>query len=106
MCNMTGDDFDRLGIAAEDLKVDTFQVGAGCPACRDTGYRGRSAICELLVVDEPIREKIQARANATEIRDVAKEGGMRLMRDDGMNKILAGITTPGEVARVTVRARL
>jgi type II secretory ATPase GspE/PulE/Tfp pilus assembly ATPase PilB-like protein len=100
-------DLTQLGLSADgDQQQSRFLVGRGCEACRETGYRGRIAICELLVVDELIREKIQARAGATDIRDVAVRQGMRLLRSDGVAKITAGITTPSEVTRVTVRATL
>jgi general secretion pathway protein E len=59
-----------------------------------------------LIVDETIRGRIQARSSATEIRDSALASGMRLLRDDGVDKILAGVTTPSEVARVTVRTEI
>ena len=80
-----------------------YRSGPGCPDCRNTGYRGRVAICELLRVDESMRRKIQIRASAADIRDAAVQAGMRLLRDNGVEKVRAGITTPGEVARVTVR---
>lgn len=104
--SLSDEDLSQLGFSPDDLPQTTCRKGSGCEACRDTGYRGRSVICELLVVDEPVRSKIQDRSNATDIRDVARERGMTLLRDDGLSKILAGVTTPNEVARVTVRSRL
>jgi general secretion pathway protein E len=100
---LTGNESEQFGLttAAEPLR---YRAGPGCPACRNTGYRGRVAICELLRVDESIRRHIQSRGSATEIRDAAVKLGMRLLRDDGIEKVLSGITTPGEVARVTVRS--
>lgn len=59
---------------------------------------------ELLLIDDQVRAAIQERRNATEIREVALRAGMRLLREDGLEKILAGKTTPEEVERVTVRA--
>jgi general secretion pathway protein E len=103
---LTAEDAERLGIARHEDGKDTYRLGSGCPACRQTGYRGRIAICELLIIDASIRERIEARASATDIRDVALEGGMRLLREDGFEKTLAGVTTPSEVNRVTVRTRL
>lgn len=93
----------QLGLAAEKDERAHYRAGDGCDACRKTGFRGRVAICELLAVDESIRARIQARASASEIRASALAAGMRLLRDDGVEKIMAGVTTPGEVARVTVR---
>jgi type II secretory ATPase GspE/PulE/Tfp pilus assembly ATPase PilB-like protein len=80
--------------------------GKGCSNCRDTGYRGRIGVFELLMIDDPVRSKIQDRSNASEIRDVALTRGMRLLRDDGVVKILEGHTTVEEVGRVTVRAAM
>ncbi|MEM9367979.1 MAG: ATPase, T2SS/T4P/T4SS family [Planctomycetota bacterium] len=72
-----------------------------CAACRGTGYRGRLGLFELLIVDESIRERIQSRASATDIRSLAQDAGMRLLREDGQSKIAQGLTTDSEVARVT-----
>ena len=80
--------------------------GRGCPNCRDTGYRGRVGVFELLMVDNPVRSKIQDRSNASEIRDVGLTRGMQLLRDDGVQKIIQGLTTVEEVSRVTVRAAM
>jgi general secretion pathway protein E len=80
--------------------------GRGCSNCRETGYRGRVGIFELLMVDDPVRSKIQDRSNASEIRDAALARGMQLLRDDGVRKILQGNTTVEEVSRVTVRAAM
>jgi general secretion pathway protein E len=80
--------------------------GRGCSNCRDTGYRGRVGIFELLGIDDQVRTRIQQRANASEIRDAALARGMHLLRDDGVAKIGRGLTTVEEVARVSVRASL
>jgi type II secretory ATPase GspE/PulE/Tfp pilus assembly ATPase PilB-like protein len=80
--------------------------GVGCDDCRKTGYKGRVGIFELLMIDDPVRARIQARANATEIRSTALERGMTLLRDDGIHKILRGLTTADDVSRVTVRAAI
>ena len=101
---LTGNEREQLGLATAAESSLRYRAGPGCPACRNTGYRGRVAICELLRVDESIRRHIQSRASATEIRDAAIKGGMRHLREDGIEKVLAGITTPAEVARVTVRS--
>jgi type II secretory ATPase GspE/PulE/Tfp pilus assembly ATPase PilB-like protein len=92
---------------------DTFSVpfsvlayGRGCCNCRETGYRGRVGIFELLLVDELVRSKIQDRSNASEIRDAALSRGMEMLRADGMRKIEKGLTTVEEVSRVTVRAAI
>ena len=77
-----------------------------CSACRQTGYRGRLGIYELLRIDETLRGKITQRAHSTEIRDYAVSRGMRLLAECGNSKIESGLTTREEVARVTMRATM
>jgi general secretion pathway protein E len=74
---------------------------AGCEACRGTGYRGRTAIHELLRVDDDVRALVMARADATAVRRRAVAAGMTTLREDGAAKARAGITTEAEVLRVT-----
>jgi general secretion pathway protein E len=75
--------------------------GVGCGRCMHTGYRGRIAIFELLVVDDEARGLIMAKASAQEIRERAISLGMRTLRQDGIEKVRKGITTVDEVLRVT-----
>lgn len=86
--------------------IETLLHGRGCPNCRATGYRGRVGLFELLAINDVVRSKVQERANASDIRDVALSRGMKLLRDDGISKILRGFTTVDEVSRVTVRAAM
>jgi len=82
--------------------TDTFfKTGPGCPTCLNTGYSGRNAIYEMLLVTDEIRELIMARANSNVIKKVAMERGMRTLRQDGVLKVRKGITTSEEVMRVT-----
>ncbi|SOE34241.1 GspE/PulE family protein [Delftia acidovorans] len=83
-----------LGVLAQRLvrKIDTTEP---------SGYRGRTGIFEMLVVDDTIRAQIHRQASESEIRDTALASGMRLMRDDGERLVREGITTPEEVLRVT-----
>ena len=76
-------------------------AGSGCADCRGTGYRGRTAIHELLVVDDPIRALVMARADAGTIRRHATTHGMTPLRGDGLAKARAGVTTLAEVLRAT-----
>jgi general secretion pathway protein E len=78
--------------------------GTGCERCRNTGYFGRIGLFELLVVDEPVRNAIQTRANASQIRLLAINDGLQLMYADGIEKIRNGVTTIEEVLRVSQRA--
>jgi general secretion pathway protein E len=97
---------EDIHLAERDGYTQKLTHGHGCANCRETGYRGRVGIFELLMVDDPVRAKIQDRSNASEIRDVALTRGMQLLRDDGVRKILQGNTTVEEVGRVTVRAAM
>jgi general secretion pathway protein E/type IV pilus assembly protein PilB len=75
--------------------------GAGCRACRQSGYRGRTGIHELMVTGDTIRELCVQRANAVAIRNQALKEGMMTLRQEGWRKVLQGKTTIDEVARVT-----
>ncbi len=75
--------------------------GAGCRRCRGTGYRGRSGLFELMTLTPEVRELIMDRAPAGRIVTQAREQGLRLLREDGWRKVLAGVTTPEEVVRCT-----
>ena len=94
----------------EELKlfgIDTSQSlyhGKGCEQCASTGYYGRAGIFELLVVDEEIRKLILKSADANQIRNTAKQYGMRTLLEDGAEKIKAGVTTLSEILRVTQEA--
>jgi type II secretory ATPase GspE/PulE/Tfp pilus assembly ATPase PilB-like protein len=78
-----------------------FFEGAGCIECGGTGYKGRTAICELLDLSDNIREMILARRPASEIKKAAREEGMRFLRESAVEQVLKGITTLREVNKVT-----
>jgi general secretion pathway protein E/type IV pilus assembly protein PilB len=75
--------------------------GEGCRSCRQTGFRGRQGIFELMVTGDTIKEMCVQRVNAGVIRNQAIKEGMITLRKDGWRKVLQGITTIDEVARVT-----
>jgi general secretion pathway protein E len=75
--------------------------GRGCPRCLDTGYQGRLGIYELMLVDDEIRQLVLKNVDASTIKNAARRKGLRSLREDGAEKVLAGITTTAEVARVT-----
>jgi general secretion pathway protein E len=81
----------------------TLQRGRGCPSCRETGYRGRTGIFELLAVTDEVRQAVGRMAPASELRELAHAQGMSTLRDDGWAKVQAGLTTVEEVLRVTER---
>ena len=78
-----------------------FAEGAGCLECSGTGYHGRTAICELLDLTDRIREMIVDRRPTSEIKRVAREEGMITLRESGLAKIRAGITSVKEINKVT-----
>ena len=75
--------------------------GAGCDHCLGTGFRGRTGVYEVLMVDDEIRAELQRRRGSAEIRRLAIERGMRALYDDGLRQVLAGRTTIAEVLRVS-----
>ena len=81
--------------------IDTLYRAKGCPRCRNLGYSGRIGIYELLAIDDTLIEKMSACAPLHEIRETARNAGMKPLRIDGLEKVKAGITTLEEVYRVT-----
>jgi type IV pilus assembly protein PilB len=81
--------------------VPALHKGAGCDACGQTGYRGRTGVFEILVVDAAVHGLIRERADSRRIRDTASRGGFTSMRDDALSKAVAGRTTIDEVLRVS-----
>ncbi|QDF95607.1 type II secretion system protein GspE [Azoarcus sp. DD4] len=79
----------------------TVQRARGCPACKGSGYRGRTAVHELFVLDEEAHRAILAGADATTLHAVACRGGMLTLYEDGLRKVAAGLTSLEEVLRVT-----
>ncbi|WP_374703418.1 GspE/PulE family protein [Bacillus sp. Marseille-P3661] len=84
------------------LYVEKLYRGRGCGSCRDTGYRGRMAIQEVLVIDDEIRGLMMNNAPISKIRDHAMQAGMIFLLDDGLLKAKQGLTTTEEVLRVAV----
>ncbi len=100
---------ETLPISEDELAVleiersDCPQVvkGAGCERCGQTGYRGRIGLYELLVMSDAIRHHIATGADANIIREESIREGMKTLREDALEKLKAGLTTPEEVVRVT-----
>ena len=78
-----------------------LQKGSGCKQCDYTGYESRIGIFELLDIDDAMRHMIVKTADATVLKEEAVRSGMRTLKQDGWSKVLAGLTTPDEVLRVT-----
>ena len=89
--------------AAEYARAEgeaTFYEAVGCEACRGTGYRGRTAIHEILIMDDRLRDAVAA-GDLAAMRRAARDGGMLTLREDGVRKAAEGVTSLAEVVRVT-----
>ncbi|MBI5699479.1 type II/IV secretion system protein [Candidatus Saganbacteria bacterium] len=84
----------------KDKKL-TFYHGKGCKTCRNTGYRGRTGIFEMLTLNPEIQDLIMNKAPSNQVKEVAVRSGMKTLREDGISKVIAGMTTLDEVLRVT-----
>jgi type IV pilus assembly protein PilB len=91
---------DEIGVQLPKTSLK-FYKGAGCSACKNTGYKGRIGIFEMLLINDKIRDLIIAKTPSSHIKHVAQESGMKALREDGIAKVLAGVTTIDEVFRVT-----
>ena len=91
-----------LGLTQDDVRNGNIQKGRGCQNCNGTGNRGRFGIFEIFVVEDEARKLIYDQVPTTVLRQRAREMGMRTLREDGIRKVLAGLTTPEEVIRATV----
>jgi len=91
-----------LNLTSAHLEAARFAKGRGCDRCRGTGYRGRAGIFEIFAVDDEIRHLINQNAPVSQIRQRARDLGMRTLREDGIRKVVAGLTTPEEVISATM----
>ena len=89
----------EFNIAPDEIKL---YYGEGCDHCKHTGYKGRTALFEFMVINDKISELIYKNASLAEIRDTAiQENGMITLKEDGLQKIREGVTTLEEVLRAT-----
>jgi len=94
-----------IGLDDETLNNHTFYRGIGCASCNGTGYFGRTGLHELLVLNDPVREAILERKTSHEVRDISCETTKLLsLMENGMYKVLKGMTTVEEVYRITPRS--
>ena len=91
----------NLGLNKSVLQNNTFYRKKGCNLCMQTGFRGRTAIFEIMIVDDEIKRLILKTSDANQINELALKRGMITLQKDGIDKVLAGITTTEEVLRVT-----
>jgi general secretion pathway protein E len=91
-----------MALSPQEINGVEFYTGKGCDECRQTGFKGRTAIFEYLAIDADIRKEISSRSDADRIKEVALKKGLIPLRQDGWNKVRQGVTTPSEVLRVTL----
>jgi type IV pilus assembly protein PilB len=98
----TEKELESLNITPDQIAEANFRKGYGCDRCRGTGYKGRMGIFEICVLDDEIRNMINEGLGVSAIRQRARDLGMRTLREDGIRKVLAGMTTPEEVITATM----
>jgi len=89
------------GLDPSAVRGFRFREGRGCGHCRGSGYRGRRAVAELLVLDEELRELIARRESVRAIRQIALRNGTRVLREAAVDLVRQGVTTLQEINRVT-----
>ena len=92
----------QLALTPEDVKGRVFYYGKGCEYCNNTGYKGRQALYEVMLMDDELRELIMKHSSTTVLRAEARKRGMRTLREAGMLSIYDGITSIDEVVRETL----
>jgi type IV pilus assembly protein PilB len=95
------EDFIESGLDYDKLKEHTFYEGAGCKECNGQGYHGRTAILELLDLDDHLRDLIINKASVSQLKEAARAAGTAFLRDSAIEKLLKGETTLAEINRVT-----
>jgi len=91
-----------LNLTPSQIESASFSRGAGCDNCRGTGFKGRAGIFEIFQIDDEIRSMINDRQPPGVLRARARALGMRTLREDGIRKVLVGMTTPDEVITTTM----
>ena len=97
----TDEELNRLGVSREVLKDGVLYRSKGCPTCLDTGFSGRLAIFEILIIDDDIRNLTLKTTDSSTIKRKAVENGLTTLRMDGASKVVEGLTSVDEVLRVT-----
>jgi type IV pilus assembly protein PilB len=105
-CKQAGElsetDLRALRIEPGQLREAQVMKPIGCDQCRQTGYKGRMGIFEIFIIDDDVRHMINKRSSTVLLRHRARELGMRTLREDGVRKILAGLTSAEEVISITI----
>ena len=100
----SAEQLEQFGLRAPAVLHWDYRVGLGCGDCRGTGYRGRRAIAEILILDDELRELIIEKAPIRRIKEAAQARGTRSLRESALGLVEAGVTTLAEIKRVTMHA--
>jgi type IV pilus assembly protein PilB len=92
---------EESGLDYDQLQDHTFYEGTGCRECNGQGYHGRTAILELLDLDDDLRDLIISKASVSRLKEAARIAGTAFLRDSAVEKLLKGETTLAEINRVT-----
>jgi len=92
----------ELGLTPDDIRGKKFYYGRGCSKCNKTGYRGRTALFEIMVFNDELRSLIMNHASTAVLREAGQRAGMKLLRDKGLAAIYEGVTTIDEVVKETI----
>lgn len=92
----------ELALTPEDIKDRQFYRGTGCEFCKNTGYKGRTGLYEIMVLDDEMRDMIMKSASTQVLREAARKRGSRSLRQAGLMSIYDGITTIDEVVQETL----
>ncbi|MCA1658252.1 MAG: type II/IV secretion system protein, partial [Verrucomicrobiaceae bacterium] len=95
-------DLRALNLESSQLNDAQVMVPVGCEHCRQTGYKGRMGIFEIFIIDDNVRHMINNRRSTLLLRQRSRELGMRTLREDGIRKVLAGLTSAEEVISITL----
>jgi len=99
---MNESELESLGVDFTQLAEANVSKGAGCDNCKHLGYKGRAGLFEIFLIDDEVRHMVNNKANTVELRKRAREMGMRTLREDGIRKVLSGMTTAEEVISVSM----
>ena len=91
-----------MQVEESQLSEANIMRPVGCEQCRQTGYKGRIGIFEVFEIDDEVRHMVNARAATMVLRQRARQLGMRTLREDGVRKVLAGLTSAEEVISITI----
>jgi general secretion pathway protein E len=97
----SADEREASGLPPGALAGWTFRTGSGCGQCRGTGYKGRRAIAEIMVLNDGLREMIVARAPIRQLKEAARANGTRFLREAAVDLVQTGVTDLKEINRVT-----